>query len=269
MINTFDLATKRGELIKTVAASGTPERITANAAANIAVTSITYSAGVATLTATAVHGLTTGDQVVISGANQAAYNGTFVVTVTNTLIFTYVPLSIPTVATATGTVILPGLARIGGTDTALGTYKVLVTTAAAHGLLSGARVRLSGANETEFNTAAQTPEAPGGAIIQVVSARRFTYFTTTKASSIGTGTIIFYADVWVRQAYIYGQNAVRTNNTGTVYLGSASGNDLQPIAITTGALYTLTPPTPEARINLADIYVDVATNADGVQVIYD
>lgn len=269
MINTLELSTKRGELIKTVAASGTPERITSGSIADIAVTSITYATGVCTVTAAAVHGLTTGDQIVISGADQPAYNGTFVVTVTNTTVFTYVPLSIPSVATATGTIILPGMARIGGTDAALGTYKVLVTTPVAHGLKTGARVRISGAVQTEFNGAAQTPEAPGGALIQVVGRRRFVIMTATKASAIGTGTILYYADVWVRQAFIYGQNAVRTNNTGIVYLGENSVNDTQPIAIAAGALYTLTPPTPEARINLADIYVDAATNADGVQVIYD
>lgn len=57
----------------------------------LAVTSITRSGSVATVTTTAPHGYTVGDTllVTIAGATLAAYNGTFLITVTGTSAFTY------------------------------------------------------------------------------------------------------------------------------------------------------------------------------------
>jgi subtilisin-like proprotein convertase family protein len=57
-------------------------------AITVPVASITQSDGVATVTTTQPHGLTTGDQVAIDGADQAAYNGTFLATVTSPNTFT-------------------------------------------------------------------------------------------------------------------------------------------------------------------------------------
>lgn len=68
------------------------------------ITSLTSSGTTATATTTSNHGLTTGGSVTISGANVAAYNGTFTVTVTNNTVFTYVMLSDPA-DTTTGTIV--------------------------------------------------------------------------------------------------------------------------------------------------------------------
>ena len=68
------------------------------------ISSITFVGTLATLTTATVHGLTTGNQVVISGASPSAYNGTYTITVTSTTKFTYVMASTPaTNATTVGT----------------------------------------------------------------------------------------------------------------------------------------------------------------------
>ena len=67
------------------------------------ITSITRVATLATLTTSAPHTLATNNQVTISGAAPAAFNGTFVITVTGTNTFTYVMASTPaTNATTVG-----------------------------------------------------------------------------------------------------------------------------------------------------------------------
>jgi len=56
---------------------------------NVVVSQITQSGGIATITFANNHGLATGVQITVSGANETAYNGTHTVTVTNTLEATY------------------------------------------------------------------------------------------------------------------------------------------------------------------------------------
>ncbi|MDN7897201.1 hypothetical protein QZM82_13470 [Burkholderia cepacia] len=72
------------------------------------IASITASGATATLTTSAAHGLTTGDQVSITRATPAAYNGTYTVTVTGPTTFTYVMSSAP-----------------GGNATGVGAYTIL------------------------------------------------------------------------------------------------------------------------------------------------
>lgn len=69
----------------------------------VALTGIVQAAGVATATAGAAHGLTTGDMVRIEGAAEAEYNGTKIITVTSTTAFTYL-VATGTVTPATGTI---------------------------------------------------------------------------------------------------------------------------------------------------------------------
>jgi len=59
------------------------------------ITSITSTTALATLTTAAPHGLTTGDTVIVSGATPAAYNGSYVITVTGPSTFTYTMASSP------------------------------------------------------------------------------------------------------------------------------------------------------------------------------
>lgn len=68
------------------------------------ITSATWSGGTATINTTAVHGLTTGDYVEITGATPAAYNVRGVVTVSDTDTFTIPIASDPGAYTSGGTV---------------------------------------------------------------------------------------------------------------------------------------------------------------------
>lgn len=69
-----------------------------------AITSITWSGSVATVTATAPHGFTTSDtlQLTIAGVTPAGYNGTFLATVTGASTFTYPLVSNPGSETVPG-----------------------------------------------------------------------------------------------------------------------------------------------------------------------
>lgn len=58
----------------------------------------------ATVTTASAHGYSTGDRVTIAGANQDAYNGTFVIAVTDADAFTYGVVSGTPAAIATGTI---------------------------------------------------------------------------------------------------------------------------------------------------------------------
>src|SRR3990167_152876 len=81
-----------------------PETIFGAESISSPLTSVTSSGTTATATSTNQHGLTTGDSVTISGADVAAYNGTFTATVTNGTVFTYTMLSDPA-DTTTGTIV--------------------------------------------------------------------------------------------------------------------------------------------------------------------
>lgn len=69
----------------------------------VAVNSITFAGGVATVTTSSAHGFTTGQQITVAGADQAAYNGTFAVTVTGAAGFTF-PVSGSPTTPATGVI---------------------------------------------------------------------------------------------------------------------------------------------------------------------
>jgi hypothetical protein len=69
------------------------------------ITSLTRSGLTATGTTSAAHGFITGDYVLIAGATQTEYNGTFLVTVTGTTTFTYqLPTGSAPATPATGTI---------------------------------------------------------------------------------------------------------------------------------------------------------------------
>lgn len=90
-----------------------------------AVTSITQSSGTATCTTTAAHGLETGDNVVIRGAQPDGYNKVATVTVSSTTVFTY-PVDSGLSTPATGTPLVSYVA-IHGTTNASGNAVVTRT----------------------------------------------------------------------------------------------------------------------------------------------
>lgn len=65
--------------------------------------SLTQTAGVATATVTAGHGMTDLQMVTIAGADQAGYNGSFTATVVSATVFTFA-VAAGTVSPATGTI---------------------------------------------------------------------------------------------------------------------------------------------------------------------
>lgn len=134
---------------------------------------------------------------------------------------------------------------------------IATATFTAHGLAVGDKVTISGANESAYNVTAE--------ILSVPTADTFTFAVAKKIVTAATGTITAKADLFYRTARFLGNKAARTANTGNVFLGLTSTNDAQPTAIATGAVLTLEAPTG-AKLNLADLWIDVATNADGVVI---
>ena len=159
------------------------------------VASLTRSGTTVTAATSTAHGFSTGQSVTISGANQTEYNGLFTVTVSDSTHFTFTVVENPT-SPATGTITLskPAAnfavltliraaassdASTGATDTAT------ATTTAAHGLIAGQAITLSGATQTEYNGA-----------LTVVSVPTTTSFTFTvainpaiSATVAGTSTV--------------------------------------------------------------------------------
>jgi hypothetical protein len=72
----------------------------ANTSTAQTISTLTSSGTTCTLTTSAAHGLVTGNQVTITGASPAQYNGTFRITVTAGTIFTYTALTAPATSPA-------------------------------------------------------------------------------------------------------------------------------------------------------------------------
>lgn len=109
-----------------------------------------------------------------------------------------------------------------------------------------------------MRSAAQTRSAFN--IIYVTNAS--TTVPTNFTAGVNATTNIFATVVTVR-----GQVSPRVNNAGTVYIGTASGNDTQPYPVTAGGEVIIR--IPEGRtINLRDWWVDVGTASDGICIIY-
>ena len=71
---------------------------------SFSVSSITRSSQTATVTTSGAHGLTSGDTVLINGAVETQYNGTFEITVLSTTTFTYTVSGSPSTPAA-GTIL--------------------------------------------------------------------------------------------------------------------------------------------------------------------
>ena len=138
-------------------------------ATNASTVSITHSGTVATVVDIA-HKLSDGDTVIISGADQTEYNGTFTVTVLDDNTYKYTMASSPSVD-ATGTI--------------TANTKVAVVTHSNHGYDTGDVVTISGANETGYN---------GEFTITVLSFNSYFYNMITVPSSAATGTLTASVD---------------------------------------------------------------------------
>lgn len=74
-------------------------------------------------------------------------------------------------------------------------------------------------------------------------------------------------DLYCTTMVLTGRKAARTPNTGDVYVGWTSTNDAQPYKITSDGEVWFNAPEG-AKWNLAELYIDVTTNADGLVILY-
>jgi hypothetical protein len=112
------------------------------------------------------HRLATGDEVIISGANETEYNGTFTITVLDDNTYEYTMSSSPS-QDATGTV--------------LANSKIAVVEHDSHGFVTGDEVKISGANETGYN---------GTFTIHVTSNDEYYYEMSSIPTQDATGTTV-------------------------------------------------------------------------------
>ncbi|HMX29019.1 MAG TPA: LysM peptidoglycan-binding domain-containing protein, partial [Blastocatellia bacterium] len=133
----------------------------------IAPSGASRAGGVTTITTTVPHGLSAGDQVIISGVTDASFNGIFTVTAASSATaFSYAQAAAPNTNSGNGTAskliawgasqsIAPsGALRASGVTT--------VTTLAPHGLFAGNQVVVAGVADASFNglfTVASVPNA--------------------------------------------------------------------------------------------------------------
>lgn len=110
-----------------------------------------------------------------------------------------------------------------------------------------------------------TPGTTNGVVVNAnpsTTVATLTQATKTVAAS-GTPERLAAATTLCEIVLLEGKNARGTNNTGNVWVGTTSGNDTQLLMIAPGTTYELSAPAGK-KIDLNLLYVDVATNADGV-----
>jgi hypothetical protein len=86
-------------------------------------------------------------------------------------------------------------------------------------------------------------------------------------TSITVPELISATDIFFRKATIIGNKSARVGNTGIVYIGVAGTNDVQAFAIASGAVAYLNAPVG-CRMSFKDFWIDAATAADGVVIMY-
>jgi type IV pilus assembly protein PilY1 len=146
--------------------------------------SLTRVGKTVTGTTGAIHGFANSGSVTISGATPSQYNGTFAYTKTGNKTFTYTLANLATSTSATGTikgstgaspVTLASLTRSAGSTSAIG------ATVAAHGLVVGDTILISGATQTAYNGTFTVATVP--------TTKTFTYAVPVSPTSPATGTI--------------------------------------------------------------------------------
>jgi hypothetical protein len=227
---TIPVSTPPGLSTVTVTFAGTvnPASFNAGTAAigqAFQVQSLTQSGGVATVTTVNAHGLTTGDQVVIVGADQASYNGTFTITATGPNAFTYAVSGNPaSPATGAVTALAINAARSRATSVAFGPSLQVqsitqtggvatVTTAAAHNLSTGATVVIEGADQLAYD---------GTFTVTVTGTNTFTYAISGNPASPATGNVTAVVPITVSQP-LQVQSITAAGGLATVTTTNAHG----------------------------------------------
>lgn len=190
--------------------------------------SLTRSGATAIFETATAHGLATGMQVVISGATQTGYNGTFTITVTADNEFTYPLGALTPVTPATGTPILTATwgnvditADVVGEQGNLDGGATLTVAAAPAGLDATAIVTfgtIGGGGEAE------SVESYRERILEALG----TDFGTFSAAEIKiiAKTVPGVTRVWVKEASLFG--AANGVNEGQVVIAFMRDNDADP-----------------------------------------
>lgn len=215
-----------------------------NAQSSVVVSSLTRSGTTATVVTATAHGLSVGNTIRVSGANENEYNGTQTVlaldATTPATKFTFTTVEYPPVAAAgTYTASLPAtpisvtsLTRTGGTAT--------VITSANHGFVNGNLVTIAGASPSSYNGTFSISSAGGNTFQYAI--------TETPVSPAGGGT----ATVGSTTRAIAGWNAnpspgaVRTTGSTTVTITTTDNHGfantgtvtLSNVADSTGSIIT-------------------------------
>lgn len=135
------------------------------------------SGGVATITTSAAHGLSTGQSVSISNASPSGWNGAYVVTVTGATQFTYALASNPGAHVSGGQVSHP----LSWVNSASWSGDIVtVATAAAHNLRSDQYVTISGILPAGYN---------GMYRITVIDATRFSFRRANPGAYVSGGLV--------------------------------------------------------------------------------
>lgn len=160
------------------------------------VAAATWAGGIATITTSAAHGLSTGLRVSVSNVSPSAWNGTYVVTVIDATHFSHALASNPGAYASGGQVSAP-LSSVSTASWSGGI--VTVTTAAAHNLTSDQYVTISGILPAGYN---------GTYRVIVTDGTNFTYALTNPATDPG--------------AYVSGGLVARAGITSTVMAGTTT-----------------------------------------------
>lgn len=264
-MNTIVNVTKPVELLKIVATAGAPERITSGS-----ITSISRVSGTKCLaTTSAAHGLYSGARVHIIGAVEAEFDPDtqrdFVaanVDATNDEITLAdgVPFKNGTQVFITNS---GGAAPAGITaGTLYWAKKVGVNLISLYTDAAMASI----VNITGAGTGTQTLHViEDGVLITVETPTTFS-FHVEGDTALATGTITYYADIPFRRAVLQAKNGYQSNNTDTIYIGVQSANGEQSTAMAAGAVGMFE--KTDIIQNLADFWIDVAADGDGVLVGY-
>lgn len=82
-------------------------------------------------------------------------------------------------------------------------------------------------------------------------------------TATGTPEALVSASRCVQSVEIRAQKSQNSANTGNVYVGFSSGNGEQDVPLEPGDVWAVTMDQGQ-KLDLATIYIDVATNGDGV-----
>lgn len=148
----------------------------------------------------------------------------------------------------------PGYGRIAVVNVAAGATATTVATALE--LITEAAPEFTSTSSTDTVT-----------VTNVTKGVRVAPLAGTSGFTVGVSTAGASTKLLVPSVSLTGNNARGTANTGTVYFGTSSTNDAQLEAIAAGKTVVIRAPDG-GSLDLGQLYLDVATNSDGVLVSY-